>query len=136
MEIKCPIEKVFAYLSDFKTWSKWELAMSEIELTSGEWLAVGAKLRGINQVMNQRIPWTADVTEYKPNEIIVLNVTSKMALIAERFSAEPVEGGTRVNMAYTVELRGMAKLASSMVMGILEKQVNENLACLKGILEG
>jgi uncharacterized protein YndB with AHSA1/START domain len=129
MEIKCPIEKVFAYLSDFKTWSKWELAMSEIELTSGEWLAVGAKLRGINQVMNQRIPWTADVTEYKPNEIIV-------ALIAERFSAEPVEGGTRVNMAYTVELRGMAKLASSMVMGILEKQVNENLACLKGILEG
>lgn len=135
VEIKRPVERVFAYLTDVKSRPKWEPAMLEIEQTYGAEWAVGAKFRGINVVMGRRMPWTAELKEYEPNKNILMNIISEMSSIKERFSLDPVEGGTKLNIVYTLELCGFAKLIAPAVMGTLKKQVSENLVRLKGILE-
>jgi uncharacterized protein YndB with AHSA1/START domain len=54
VEIKCPVNKVFAYSVDAKNWPKWHLSMPEANQTSSGQIGVGTTFGGINKVMGRR----------------------------------------------------------------------------------
>jgi uncharacterized membrane protein len=136
VEIKQPIEKVFVAVTDLKSRSKWEPSMLEIEITSGDGWVTGAKLRGVNMVIGQQIPWIANVLEFETNKRMMLKVTSDMSAIVEHFSVDAIKDGTKLAIVYEMELFGLAKMIAPMVTGGLEKQLKENLTRLKALLEG
>ena len=68
VEIKRPIDQVFAYVTDVKNLSKWESAILEVEQTSSGQIGIGTTFKGANKVMGRRMPWTSKVTDYEPNK--------------------------------------------------------------------
>ncbi|MCJ7523498.1 MAG: SRPBCC family protein, partial [Dehalococcoidia bacterium] len=76
VEIKGPVDKVFAYTTDAKSWPKWQSIILEAEQTSqGPWV-VGTTFKGITRLMGLSMKWTATATEYEPNRKWTKHITS------------------------------------------------------------
>jgi len=55
VEIKCPADKVFAFVAEVKSWPKWQLSMLEAKQRSPGEVGVGTTFGGVNKVMGRRI---------------------------------------------------------------------------------
>ena len=135
VEIKRPVDRVFAYTTDAKSWPKWHGAMPEAEQTSQGQVGVGTTFRGKNRMMGQTSEWTAKVTEYAPNKKWAKVITSGSVVIDDQLIFDPVEGGTKFTMVYDVKMSGFLRLLSSMIVSSMRKQLKLDLINLKSILE-
>jgi uncharacterized protein YndB with AHSA1/START domain len=135
VEIKRPVDKVFAYVTDAKIWPQWDSAMLEAEQTSPGQMGIGATFRGANRLMGLRGVWTAKVTEYEPNKKWGGTISSRSMQIKEYVTFDPVEGSTKVTFVYEIKVGGFFKLLSPMGVRAMRKQTKENLNNLKSILE-
>ena len=135
VEIKRPVEQVFAYVADARSWPKWHPAMPEAEQTSPGQMGIGTTIRGINKVMGMRMPWTSKVTEYEPNKKWGETISSGSSLIEEQLTFDSVEGGTKLAVVYDMKVGGFLKLLAPMVIRTMRKQLKTNLSTLKSILD-
>ena len=135
VEIRLPVERVFAYVTDVKNLPKWISSMLEAEQTSPGQMAVGATFRGVNQMMGQRMAWTSKVTEYESNKKTHEAISSGSTLIEENMTFESVEGGTKFTFADDIKVGGLLKLFAPMMTSMMRKQTRGNLNELKHILE-
>jgi uncharacterized protein YndB with AHSA1/START domain len=135
VEIKCPADKVFSYVTDAKSWPKWHSAMLEAEQTSPGQIGMETTFRGANRVMGRRMEWTSTVTEHEPNKMWGENITSGSTQIKEHLTFDPVEAGTKFTLVYEMQVGGFLKLFSPMVVNAERKQTKGNLSKLKSILE-
>ena len=135
MEIKYPVEKVFAYAADEKAWPAWHPDMLEAERTSSGQTGVGTTFRGANRIMGRRTEWTSQVTEYDLDKVWAAeNITSGSMQFDERLLFDPVEEGTRLTVVSEMKAGGLMKLFSPMVAGTMRKQIRLSLGSLKSIL--
>ena len=135
VEIKYPVDKVFAYAVDEKAWPKWHPDMLEAEQTSSGQIGVGATFRGANRVMGRRTEWISKVTEYELDKVWVENITSGSMQFEERLLFDPVEGGTKLTVVSEMKVGGLLKLLSPMVASTMRKQIRGSLSNLKSVLE-
>jgi uncharacterized protein YndB with AHSA1/START domain len=135
VEIKSPIDRVFAYTTDAKSWPKWYGAMPEAEQTSEGQVGVGTTFKGKNRMMGQTSKWTAKTMEYDPYKRWSKIIDSGSVVIDDSLNFDPVEGGTRFTMVYDVKVGGFLKLISSMIIGSMRKQLKLDLSKLKSVLE-
>ena len=135
VEIKCPSDKVFAYVADANNWPKWHLSMLDSKQTSPGKMGIGTTFGGTNKVMGRRMPWTSKVTEYEVNKIWCQNITSGSTQIKERVIFNPVERGTKFTQVYDMKVGGFFKLFAPMVISTMRKEMKANHSKLKSILE-
>jgi len=135
VEIKCPVDRVFAYATDAKAWPKWHVSMLEAEQTSPAEIGVETTFGGANKVMGRRMAWTSEVTEYKVNEMWRQTIKLGSTVIDEHLTFYPVEGGTKFTQVYDVKMGGFLKLVAPMVISTTRKEMKVNLNDLKRILE-
>jgi uncharacterized protein YndB with AHSA1/START domain len=135
VEIRKPVDKVFAYVTDAKSWPRWESAMLEAEQTSPGQVGVGTTFRGANKAMGRRMAWTSKITEYEQNKKWGETITSGSMLIEEHLNFESIEGGTKFTIVYDMKVGGFLKLFAPMVVSTMRKQTKVNLGNLKSILE-
>jgi len=57
VEIKCPVDKVFSYTTDAKSWPKWQ-PFPEAEQTSQGSIGVGSTTKGTIHMMGLNMKWT------------------------------------------------------------------------------
>jgi uncharacterized protein YndB with AHSA1/START domain len=135
VEIKCPVDRVFAYVADAKSWPKWHLSMLQADQTSPGQIGVGSKFAGVNKVMGQRMPWTSNVTECTDNKKWCETISSGSTEIKEQITFDPIEEGTKFTQVYDMKVGGVLKLLSPMVVRSMRKEMKANLGNLKTILE-
>jgi uncharacterized membrane protein len=135
VEIKCPVEKVFAYTTDAKRWPKWQSIILEAEQTSKGSMSVGTTFKGTSRMMGLSMKWTAKVTEYKPNRKWAKNITCGSMIIEEHVTYDPIEERTKFTIVYDMEVGGFLKLFSPMVVSSMRKETKKSLNNLKSILE-
>jgi uncharacterized membrane protein len=135
VEIKCPIEKVFTYTTDAKSWPKWHPVMLEAEQTSPGQVAVGATFKGINRMMGRKMEWTAKATEYEPNRKWGKDITSGGIVLEEHLIFDPIQGGTKFIIIYDVKVSGAMKAFSRMVVNSQRNETKQTLKNMKRILE-
>jgi uncharacterized protein YndB with AHSA1/START domain len=135
VDIKRPVDQVFAYVTDAKNWPRWESAMLEAEQTSPGQMGIGTTFRGANRVMGRRMVWISKVTEYEPNKKWGETISSGSTLIEDHLIFDPVEGGTKFTLVYDMQVGGLLKLFAPMVISTMRKQTKGNLSNLKSILE-
>ena len=135
IEIKRPVDKVFAYTTDAKSWPKWQSFILEAEQTSQGQIGIGTTFKGTNRMMGLRVEWAAKVTEYEPNRRWGKNITFWSTIIEEHLIFDPIEGGTKFTLVYDMKVGGFLKLFSSMVVSSTRKQTKVSLNNLKSILE-
>jgi len=135
VEIKRPVDQVFAYVADAKTWPRWDSSMLEAEQTSPGQMGIGTTLRGAVRAMGRRMAWTAKVTEYEPNKKWGGTISSGSMLVEGHLIFDPIEGGTKFTRVFDVQLCGVLKLFAPVVVSSMRKETKKSLSNLKSILE-
>jgi len=135
VEIKRPVDKVFAYTTDAKSWPKWQSSMQEAEQTSQGQVGIGTTFQGVNRWMGMKVKWAAKATEYEPNKRWSKDITYWSTIIEDHLNFDPIQGGTKFTLVYDVKIGGFLKLFSCMATSSMRKQMKANLNNLKKILE-
>ena len=135
VEINSPVDKVFAYTLQAKSWPEWQSIIMESEQTSQGPVSVGTTFKGIARMMGLSMKWTAKATEYKLNRNWTKNITSGGLNIAEHATYDAIDVGTKFSITYNVKVGGVLKLFSSMVVRTMRKETKKSLIDLKSILE-
>jgi hypothetical protein len=135
VEIKRPVDKVFAYTTDAKGWSKWQSTIPEAEQTSQGAVGVGTTFKGKSHMMGLTMSWTAKATECEPNKKFGKNITSAGMLIEQHNTYDPMAGGAKFTIVYDITVRGFFKLFSPMMISTMRKELKKSLGNLKGVLE-
>jgi uncharacterized protein YndB with AHSA1/START domain len=135
VEIKCPVDRVFAFVADAKSWPRWHASMLEASQTASGQVGIGTSFVGANKVMGRRMPWTSKVTEYALNKIWGETISSGSTMIKEQITFDAVEGGTRFTQVYDMKVGGFLRLLSPMVINSMRKEMKVNVGSLKGLLE-
>jgi uncharacterized membrane protein len=136
IDIKCPVDKVFAYTTDVKSWSKWQSTVTEAEQTSPGQMGIGTTFKWtIHGGMGLTTKWTAKVTEYEPNKMWSKNEVTGSSVMESRLSFGPIEGGTKFTLRYDMKIGGFFKLFSPMLVSSTRKSMKVALNNIKSILE-
>jgi len=135
IEIKCPVDKVFAYTTDAKNWPKWLSFMPEAEQTSQGPVNIGTTFKGVSRMMGRSMRWTAIATEYESNKKWGKNITCGSLAIEEHVTYNPVERGTTFTILYDMKVGGFLKLLLPVMAGSMRKETKKSFGNLKSILE-
>ncbi|MFA5056380.1 MAG: SRPBCC family protein [Dehalococcoidia bacterium] len=135
VEIKRPVEKVFAYTIDAKDWSKWLSFIPEAEQTSQGPISVGTTFKGSSRLIGHTNNWTAKTVECEPNKSFGADTTGPGIIMKEHYTYSSVNGGTKFTIVYDIRMFGLYKLSSLMVISNMRKELKNSLINLKSILE-
>jgi uncharacterized membrane protein len=135
VEIKRPVDKVFAYTTDAKSWSKWQSIIPEAEQTSQGPVSVGTTFKGTVHMMGLSMKWTAKATEYEPTKRFGKNITSVGMIVEQHNTYDPIEGHVKFTIVYNMKVRGIFKLFSPMLVSSMRKELKKSLSNLKSVLE-
>jgi uncharacterized membrane protein len=135
VEIKRPVEKVFAYTTDAKNWPKWQSIILKAEQTSQGPVGIGTTFKGVSHMMGLSMKWTGQATEYAPNKSFGKNITTAGMFIKQRNTYDSLAGGVKFTIAYDITVRGLFKLFSTMMISTMFKELKKSLGNLKNVLE-
>jgi hypothetical protein len=124
--INCPPEQLFPFVADFNKWGQWHAGADEVEKTSPGPVGVGTTWRVSGEVQGQRLTITLEVTGYEVNRQFGFKTTSGPIEAEDRFTLEPVNGGTRLKL----RMRLPAEIAEP-----ARQQWEISLGKLKALLE-
>jgi len=133
--INRPVKEVCDYLDDPANSPEWEGNILENEKTSEGPTAVGTTYRGLASFLGRRLEWNSEVTEFEPYSRIKQKVTVGPLLVEQTYILEPVEGGTRFTVIMEGEPRGFFRLADAIVVRMIQRDMEGDVARLKDILE-
>jgi uncharacterized protein YndB with AHSA1/START domain len=135
IEIKRPVEQVFGYTTDAKSWPRWQSIIVEADQTSPGPVAVGTTFRGTSRMMGRTMPWTAKATEFEANRKYGKNIDSGPMTIDQHNTYLSVEGGTKFTILYDMKVGGFLKLMSPVLAGSMRRELKKSLGNLKRVLE-
>jgi hypothetical protein len=135
VEIKCPVDRVFAYTTEAKSWPEWQSIIPKAEQTSRGHVGVGTTFKGAVRMMGLSMNWTAKATEYEPTGKFGKTITSRAMTIEQRNTYNPIKGRVKFSISYDMKVRGVFKLFSPMLVSSMRKELKKSLSNLKSILE-
>jgi len=135
VEIRRPPDKVFAYTTDARTWTKWQSTFPEAEQTSQGPVGVGTTFKGSIHMMGLTMKWTANATEYEANKKFGKTISCGSLTNQQHNTYDPAGGGTKFTIVYDMKVGGFMKLFSPMIVSSTRKALKKALGDLKGILE-
>ena len=133
--INRPVEEIFAFMSNPENDPKWVSASSEVKITSQGPIGVGTTYRPVVTFLGWRMEGESEITEYEPNRRYVQKSVSGPFPVEWTVTFERVEGGTRVTLTGVVEPGGFFKLAEPLLVSIIKRRFEADLANLKDLME-
>jgi uncharacterized membrane protein len=133
--INRPVEEVFAFVSNSENYPKWSSWSREVKITSAGPIGVGTTYRAVVTFLGRRIEGEIECTEYEPNRSYATKSTSGPFPAESRVTFERVEGGTRVTNTLVAEPGGFFKLAEPLLVSMIKRQFEANMANLKDLME-
>ena len=135
IEVKRPIQDVFAYWTNVQTWTEWNMDCVKAEQVTSESMRMGTQLKGINRGMGREFPWTAKVTEYKPPERYSMTFESGFGTIEEHDVLSAIKDETKFQSSLEIKGKGLFKPLMFLYVSSFRKQNKKNLAKFKDKLE-
>jgi carbon monoxide dehydrogenase subunit G len=130
-----PPDEVFAFLTDLSRVPEWQSGAVEVWESEGE-VAVGATYVEVLKFLGRRIEATIQVTEYDPGRRFSIKTLSGPIPFRVQHTLEPAGGdGTKLSVILEGEPGGFFKLAEPLVMRNAQRQVENDFATLKRMVE-
>ena len=130
-----PIQQVFEFVSTTENDFQWQYGTLESARVSTDAVGVGAFFRSIGHVMGRRLLSTFEVTEYETNRRYGFRSLSGPLQSETHYTFEIASGSTRINVSSQVKAADSFQVHEKIFEKQLKKQLHENLALLKGLLE-
>ena len=134
INIKCPVDKVFAYTTDAKRWPEWQPIIEAEQEPPGQ-MAVGTTYRWTSRRMGLRVKAIAKIKGYELNKRWSKNIVTRGWVIEDNLSFDPIEGGTKFTLRWDMKIAGFLKLFSPMLARSARKSMKVALNDVKSILE-
>ncbi len=130
-----PIKQVFEYVTNPENDFLWQYGTLESNRLSQGVGVIGTFFRSIGHLMGRRMLSTYEVTEYEPNRKYGFKSHSGPLHTQTSYTFEIADGSTRVNVSTQVIAVDFFTVNGGTFEKRMKKQVKENLAMLKELLE-
>lgn len=124
-----PPEKVWAYLSDFRSSEEWDPPTVRTERTSGDG-GVGTTYHNVSKLLGSEQEVEYEVTEYVEGSRLQLAGDAGSIQLLDTITVEPSGTGTKVNYHAEFTPQGAAKLTAPLLpagLKVLADQVASTL---------
>jgi hypothetical protein len=132
--INCPLAEVFQFMSVNENALQWQSSLLETRLTN-DVQGVGKTWIDTIQFLGRRMETPFQLTDWQLNQKIAFQSTGGPIPMQGRYSFAPNGTGVQVTFLLTGEPGGFFKLAEPVLMRLLQRQWDTNLANLKDVLE-
>lgn len=133
-----PVADVFAVLTDPTMSPKWSTNAIKGELITEGPPGIGSRRRTVTKALFGGTQETVmEVTELEPQRTVALKLISASwgASGWTRYAFAPVDGGTRVDWTWEIELNGWKKPLSGPLMAMFQRLFRRDLENLKRKME-
>ncbi len=132
VEVDTPLEKVFAYLSDFTTTTEWDPGSVRTVRVDGDG-GVGTTYHNTSKFNGRETELVYEVTELVEHKRFAVRGENKSVVARDTMEfAETPSGGSRVTYTADFTFKGLAKLAAPFLGGAFKKLGDE---AEEGLLE-
>lgn len=135
MKIHKPVQQVFDFVSKPENDFQWQYGTLETARLSAGVSNSGPFFRSIGHLMGRRNLSTFEVTEYEQNKKYSFRSLSGPLHSQTSYTFETVNGGTKINVSTQTCVVNFFQINEGLVEKNLKKQLKENLALLKDLLE-
>lgn len=136
--IQCPIEEVFAFVTDARNNPLWQSngGLRETRQMPDSPVGVGTRITEVWHFMGRQSEATSEVTEYQLNQKYTRRaIEGPSPIVSGDFLFEPVAEGTRWTAAVNVKAGGLFAIAEPLLASTLKKGFENAMNEAKAILE-
>ena len=135
IEIRRPVEVVFAFVSDLRNSPQWQGGIQEVRVTPDGPPIVGTQVRQLVSFLGVKQETTSQITALAPNRSLTLKGSSGPASLEGTLQFEATGEGTRLSAIIQVEPGGLFKVAAPVFASQFKKQQEADFQRLKALLE-
>jgi uncharacterized membrane protein len=130
-----PIQQVFDFVSTPENDSQWQYGtLAAARLPDGA-VRLGSFFRTIGHLLGQRMQGIFEVTEYEPNGKYAFRSISGPLHLQTCYTFEAVSGSTKISITTQAHAANLFEMNERLLERRMKKQLKENLALLKDLLE-
>ena len=130
-----PIKQVFDFISTPENDFQWQYGTLASASVSEGITGLGAYFRSIGHLMGHRIQSTFEVTEYEPSRKYGFKSLSGPLNSHTSYDFEIANGSTKINVSTQANAVNFFQVNENILEKMMKKQLKDNLAMLKNILE-
>ena len=135
IDIACPPDEVFAFISDFANNPQWQNGMKSCTWTSDPPLRLGSTYDQEASFLGRSILSQFEVIAYEPGKMVKATSPAGTFPITFTRSVEPHGDGTRVKALIEGDASGVFKLAEPLMAPLVRRSIEADYARLKDLLE-
>jgi len=130
-----PIKKVFDFISNPENDFQWQYGTLSSTRISESLAGLGACFQSIGNFMGHRIKSTFEVTEYDPNKKYGFKTLTGPLQSYTSYTFDITKGYTQITLLTDANVINLLEFNENILEKKLKKQLKENLAMLKSVLE-
>ncbi len=130
-----PIKRVFEFISTPENDFQWQYGTLASTRLPGTVIGMGSCFQSVGNFMGQRIQTTFEVIEYEPTNRYGFKSISGPLQSFTSFTFEIAKGYTQVKLSMQANIINMIEFSENVLEKKMKRQVKENLAMLKNIME-
>ena len=133
--IHCPLEEVYAFMSDHRNDVHWRKGVSRMELDRPGPVTVGMQTTEVMRFMGRSLITRSEVTEAVLNQKMAFRSVSGPFPVSGYRHVEPNGGGTDLAYHLEGEVDGLFSALSFVLTPVFRRQIAADLKRLKAHLE-
>ena len=130
-----PVRQVFDFMSAPENDFQWQYGTLAAARVSEGASAIGTFFRSIGHLMGRRVESTFEVTEYEPNKKYGFKSLSGPFHSQTSYTFEIANGSTKINISTQANVFNFFQVDEGILEKKMKKQLKEDLAMLKDLLE-
>jgi uncharacterized membrane protein len=134
--INCPVEQVFAFLTDHRNDIRWQEGLLEVRVTPDGGSGLGTLVTAVRKFLSRRAELTVEISEFVPNQREAFRTVAGPIDVMGRTVFEQQDGITSVTQYMEMQSHGFFALGDATVAGSLRQNLGAGLRDAKDILEG
>jgi ligand-binding SRPBCC domain-containing protein len=132
MTIHCPVERVFAYLTNRANLTHWFASVQKV--VQEEPNGVGAKATITAQIVGVTFSLTSEMIAYESNPTFAVKIDKPFPLM-ERYTFTSQGSSTELDYAGTVHVQGFFNMMTPVLRRLFTRQFTTSFPKLKEVLE-
>ena len=129
--INAPVEKIFAYLMDVNNRKDYIPALEEVIMLDPLPIRQGSRYIEVAMIAGRRLETTYQVTAFELNQRISAKTLKSIFPIQADLLLKEGQRGSTLTIRLNFQLKGIFRLASGIVQGIVRQQARDILTKLK-----
>ena len=130
-----PLEEVWDFVSDPANNPQWQSGVELSDQSPSGPIKIGTRVRIVRKFMGQRIEVVFETTVFEPNTQFAFKSLSGPLPISGSMAVAATDSGTEMTYQGTGEAAGVHGLSETIISGLVNKQVKDDLKALKRLLE-